>query len=160
MIWQKFIKAGRAVFTMEQASTDMRFTYKVKKHSKKDLYFVYVLCGPDNHHSYRYLGVINTFGNFVKTKNSRISEGANSFEWFKSLVYLLRENEELNSKYKIYHAGTCGRCGRRLTVPESIKAGFGPDCQLLVGLNLVKMSVSPETQRIIKKLLKIKRRTL
>lgn len=27
-----------------------------------------------------------------------------------------------------WHEGRCGRCGRRLTVPESIESGFGPEC--------------------------------
>jgi hypothetical protein len=29
---------------------------------------------------------------------------------------------------EIWHEGRCCRCGRRLTVPESIYAGIGPDC--------------------------------
>jgi hypothetical protein len=28
----------------------------------------------------------------------------------------------------IWHEGRCGRCGRRLTVPESIESGYGPEC--------------------------------
>jgi hypothetical protein len=33
-----------------------------------------------------------------------------------------------------WHEGICGRCGRRLTVPESIESGFGPECRKAVGL--------------------------
>lgn len=32
-----------------------------------------------------------------------------------------------------WHEGRCGRCGRRLTVPESIESGFGPECVKHVG---------------------------
>jgi len=28
----------------------------------------------------------------------------------------------------VFHEGACGRCGRTLTVPESIASGFGPEC--------------------------------
>ena len=31
-----------------------------------------------------------------------------------------------------WHEGRCGRCGRKLTVPESIEAGYGPECINLV----------------------------
>lgn len=29
---------------------------------------------------------------------------------------------------QIFHEGRCGRCGRVLTVPESVETGFGPEC--------------------------------
>src|SRR5882672_9405186 len=29
---------------------------------------------------------------------------------------------------EIWHSGSCGRCGRTLTVPESVLSGFGPEC--------------------------------
>src|ERR1700675_3055956 len=30
--------------------------------------------------------------------------------------------------------GKCGRCGKPLTVPESIASGFGPDCREMMGM--------------------------
>ena len=30
--------------------------------------------------------------------------------------------------YEARHEGRCARCGRALTVPESIDSGFGPEC--------------------------------
>lgn len=30
--------------------------------------------------------------------------------------------------WKVHHEGRCGKCGRRLTVPESIETGLGPEC--------------------------------
>jgi hypothetical protein len=29
---------------------------------------------------------------------------------------------------EVWHEGRCGACGRRLTVPESIERGLGPEC--------------------------------
>lgn len=34
---------------------------------------------------------------------------------------------------EIWHEGKCGRCGRQLTVPESIESGFGPECVKMIG---------------------------
>jgi len=28
----------------------------------------------------------------------------------------------------VHHEGRCGRCNRKLTVPESIENGLGPEC--------------------------------
>jgi hypothetical protein len=35
----------------------------------------------------------------------------------------------------VWHEGRCGRCGRKLTVPESIESGFGPECASILGLD-------------------------
>jgi hypothetical protein len=34
---------------------------------------------------------------------------------------------------EICHEGSCGRCGRRLTDPQSIERGFGPECAKVLG---------------------------
>ena len=36
---------------------------------------------------------------------------------------------------EVWHEGICGRCGRKLTVPESVERGLGPECAGLVGHN-------------------------
>ena len=48
----QFIKAGKAVFTVENKDTGNRFTYKAKKCEDKDIWFVSVLTGPDNYDNY------------------------------------------------------------------------------------------------------------
>ena len=35
----------------------------------------------------------------------------------------------LPEQFHVYHSGACGRCGRELTDPESIKLGIGPTCR-------------------------------
>lgn len=119
-----FVKAGRAVFTLVNEDTGNRYTYRVKKHKRKSLYFVSVLTGSDNVNDYTYIGCI--FGSdFRKTKRSRVTEDAPSFKvfsWFMSNI------DKLPSQVKVYHENRCGRCGRALTVPESVRNGFGPEC--------------------------------
>ena len=29
---------------------------------------------------------------------------------------------------EVWHEGRCGRCGRKLTTPQSVETGFGPVC--------------------------------
>jgi hypothetical protein len=125
--YTSFIKAGKAIFTLENKNSGNRFTYKVKKLKDKDIWFVSVLNGPDNYHNYHYLGTI--FGQeFRATGKSRISVDALSHKAFKWLNSMLNVNKPMPDGVYIYHEGRCGRCGKRLTVPSSILSGFGPEC--------------------------------
>ncbi len=45
-----------------------------------------------------------------------------SWAWRKML------RNELPDQLEIWHEGRCGRCNRKLTVPESVASGFGPEC--------------------------------
>jgi hypothetical protein len=42
----------------------------------------------------------------------------------------LREDHTgvLGRLLEVWHEGRCGRCGRALTVPESVERGIGPEC--------------------------------
>jgi len=127
-----YLLAGRAVVTLENSETGNRFTYKVKGLEKDDgtmLYFVSVLSGHDNDSDYAYMGTIFADGRFKLTKKSRISAEAASYKAFYWLYEMLKQGKELPEQVNFYHAGTCGRCGRTLTVPESIETGMGPHCR-------------------------------
>jgi DNA-directed RNA polymerase subunit RPC12/RpoP len=41
---------------------------------------------------------------------------------------MITGNHDLPEQIKVYHEAKCARCGHRLTVPESIETGFGPNC--------------------------------
>jgi hypothetical protein len=43
--------------------------------------------------------------------------------------YVLQHIDKLPNICEVYHSGRCGRCGRELTDPESIKCGLGPHCR-------------------------------
>ena len=119
-----FVKAGRAVFTILNEKTGKRFTFKVKKHKKKNIYFVSVLAGPDNVVNYIYVGTI--FGDdFRLTKRSKVSTNATSYLAF---AWFWENKNRLPESVKVFHENRCGRCGRALTVPESVTNGFGPEC--------------------------------
>ena len=120
------IFAGKALFTVENRKTGNRFTFKVCVCDRdENLYFVSVLNGPDNYYNYTYLGIVRNKVDFTLTKKSRYTENCQSYKVFK---WLLANLNNLPEFIEINHEGKCLRCGRRLTVPESIKSGFGPEC--------------------------------
>lgn len=137
-----FMLAGNATFTLQNDRTGNRFTYKVTQAKAKTegapmpaVWFVKVLTGPDNEACYEFVGTV--FGGvtgslsegarpyFRHSGKSRIGEEAKSVEVFK---WLLANIDALPPFITAHHEGRCGRCGRKLTVPESIESGFGPEC--------------------------------
>lgn len=129
--YKKFMLAGKAIFTLRSTRTGQRFTYKIKvadndNNYEHPLYFVSVLVGPDNWTNYRFFGTIKGENKqFTISNNAKISPDAPSVRGFKwAWEYL----DQLPDFMEIWHEGKCGRCGRKLTVPESIESGFGPEC--------------------------------
>jgi hypothetical protein len=133
----RFILAGHALFTIKKISTGGRFTYKVsiphdQKPEEASIFFISVLTGSDNENDYKYFGYIRnnifTYGG-AKAKVGRDAPSVKVFEtvW----RWLLIDHPEL-SKLEIWHEGRCGRCGRTLTVPESIENGIGPECSKII----------------------------
>lgn len=134
-----FFFGGNAHFTILNETTGKRFTYRVRVcKNNSGVHFVSVLTGADNDSAYSFIGTVfgslRDFGaaRFRYSFKSRVGADATSvkaFEWFfgKLLTSGLPEN------VKMFHENRCGRCARRLTVPQSIVSGFGPECIELVG---------------------------
>jgi hypothetical protein len=138
-------------------------------------WFVKVLNGPDNTSNFQYLGTIfpDRHGDGVvyrhgsKSRVGADAPSARGIAWFiKHLSRLIELRVELDSadmfrkaeveasiakveavlgKLHYYHEGRCGRCARRLTVPESIVNGLGPVC-------LEKMGGAPGLLEILARL--------
>lgn len=121
----KFIFAGNSTVTFLNTETQNRFTFRVKKAKDKDklLFFVSVLSGPDQ---YSYLGTFAK-GRYSHGKKSCVDAVAQSAKVFPYVIAKLREGT-LPEQVQIWHEGKCGKCGRQLTVPESIDSGIGPEC--------------------------------
>jgi hypothetical protein len=130
---REFVLAGNARITLKSKLSGTRFSYRVREcEGKEGLFFVGLLSGSDNESAYSYMGVIRD-GNFSVTKKSHISAGAPSamaFDFF--WKYLLVQR--IHSNLEVWHEGHCGRCGRTLTVPESIERGIGPECASKMGV--------------------------
>lgn len=134
----RFMLAGNAYVTFQSRRTGTRFTYHVELadprpgDDRAPPHFVSVLTGPDNSASYDYLGCIFEGERFRRTAKSRIAEDAPSavaFGW----VWRTLLSGKMHPELAVYHEGRCGKCGRRLTTPESIETGLGPVCASKVG---------------------------
>jgi hypothetical protein len=139
-----YATAGRAKLTLKSTKTEARFTYKIKKPHPNSYYsrskiafFVELMNGPDNENNFNYLGCINNEQSgmrFVHGKKSKIGADAPSatvFNWFWNHVVAQRR---LVDGLEVWHEGTCCRCGRSLTVPESVRDGIGPECRKKMGV--------------------------
>lgn len=126
-----FIQGGRAIFTIVSQSTGKRFTYKTYRLQQfPERLYVSVLNGPDNTHNYKTFACLvfddNGYPTMVITKKSLFTEEAPCYVAFKYTFFNMLVGREI--KVDVYHHGTCARCGRVLTVPESIESGYGPEC--------------------------------
>lgn len=139
-LFAAYLFAGNATFTVVSRRTGTRFTFKVSAPDKTmdgatlkpedaQIHFVKVLTGSDNTSDYDYLGNIRNRSRYDHGRKSRVGITAPSvvaFQWF--------FNHPESDAIEVYHEGHCGRCGRKLTVPESVATGYGPDCAGQLGL--------------------------
>lgn len=130
----RFLTAGKACFTLVSRKTGKRFTYQVRASDDGKVFFVSLLTGADNVNDYAFFGTIfpgsiYRSGSFFrysdkKAKIGSDAPGVKAFDWAFRRLAAGVDSADL----EVWHEGACGRCGRRLTVPESIRTGFGPEC--------------------------------
>lgn len=134
---EKFVHGGKAIVTVVSKRTKQRFTYKFTRPKQSTRpgqppTFVSVLSGPDNTTAYSYVGTMFPSKSdpleIVHTAKSRISKDAPSAKAAQWFVRALAAGSDVLEQCEVWHEGRCGRCGRTLTVPESIESGFGPEC--------------------------------
>jgi hypothetical protein len=132
--------AGNATLTLTSERTGAHYTFRISQAKDKEtgekqpLWFVGLLIGPDNYADYSYLGVIRAardlgdprfqFAVTGKSKFKPDSVPARAFGFFWRHV----DGEQMPAEMTVQHEGSCGRCGRKLTHPESLTRGIGPEC--------------------------------
>ena len=148
----RYVMGGRAVLTLVSSASGQRFTFSVEMKTVRQLdnesdekfearrreamsgvRFVKVLTGPDNTHDYSYIGHINDRREFRLDRRSAFDASAPSVRawmWFWSV---LTNHREKLDQIEVWHNGRCSRCGRELTVPESVQSGLGPVCAESMG---------------------------
>jgi hypothetical protein len=126
-----FALAGRATLTLQSERTGARFTYRLRKGrnarpGQEPPIFVDVLTGADNESAYSWFGMIagDRFAHARKSDLPCDAPSAKAFSWAWERVCA----GQLPDQLSIWHEGRCGRCNRKLTVPESIESGIGPEC--------------------------------
>ena len=133
---KEFILAGNATVTFVSKKSGNRFTYRIqakpnKKNPDVPFYKVGLLTGPDNTSDYTPIGII-VESRFILPKWAR--EEKSMTETTPSVAALIWTLNNHLSKgvtppmTEIWCEGRCGRCGRKLTVPESLMIGLGADC--------------------------------
>lgn len=126
---KRFVLGGNATLTLRSRATGTRFTFKIRHPDPHAPYFVKVLTGPEN---YTFLGSVFNGSKWVHGRRSVISADATSakaWAWFWNIL----QTDKLPASLEVWHEGRCCRCGRELTVPESIASGIGPECAKVGG---------------------------
>lgn len=145
MLSKTFVLAGNATFTVdiphEWAATHgskPHYTFMVRKKEDRSrqgqhVYFVSILSGPDNTHDYKYVGMLNAQTGAVRsTAKSAMPADSLPIRLLNrslALVWTGDTSPMEQAGFKLHHEGRCGRCRRKLTVPESIESGLGPECR-------------------------------
>lgn len=124
---KNFMLAGKATVTLKSLATGKHFTFKVERSKNNKGFRVALLRGPDNETAYTFLGLMSNDGH-VEIRNTKMTNApsARGFVW--TMKHLI-ENQGIPEKLEIWHEGRCGRCGRKLTHPESLESGLGPICE-------------------------------
>lgn len=147
------IAAGRSILTCRSLKTGHRFTFRFRRPDPEPgrtrPIWVSILGGPEGeftrsqdehgpvveqaHRAWTFLGTIwvdegreGRYSHSAKSKVQPSDTAARTAAWIAQRIPF--RVDELMEKAEWWHEGRCGRCGRRLTVPESIESGFGPDC--------------------------------
>lgn len=132
-----YVMGGNATFTVLNTETNRRVTYKVKAATRNgvsrdatDVLFVSVMTGSDNEADYTYIGILVRSQNiFRTTPRTALPLGDVRILGMAWLMRQLAAGKLGDFPHvEVRHHGTCGRCGRKLTVPESIDSGIGPEC--------------------------------
>lgn len=127
----EFILGGNALFTLLSVTTGTRFTYKVLIDSRNNnILRVSMLCGSDNTKDFKMIGQINIDPNSGQPEFKSLSVHTRDIpaSIAFSHVFLNLIIQYPMPSLEIWHSGRCCRCGRLLTVPESIDRGIGPEC--------------------------------
>lgn len=140
----KALTGGNATVTIKSKKTGERRTFKIskKKNSDEEFFFASLLTRSDNtsFHSYSYLGIIvrDAKTGLLELRLSakscvkdRSSTAYLALAW--TLHQLQTKPANVTAQVEVWHEGKCCMCGRKLTVPESIKSGFGPKCLSRLG---------------------------
>lgn len=136
-ISREFVLAGAATFTVE-CPDGTHHTYHVARSPATDRwaesYFAKVLTGPDNsdYGDFTYLGKLDDFTGQVRTTKAsmHLADSYATKLLNRILARVWGDDHEAYERhgYRTMHCGRCGKCGRKLTTPDSVARGIGPEC--------------------------------
>lgn len=122
-----FMLAGNAKISIRSEKTMRHYTYKIRQ--PKDNQSMFFVSRLSSANIYCYLGTIFPDRSFARTRKSAtfdyLQESYVAFNWLWKHI----KEGIMPTNVTVWHEGRCGSCGKELTDPISIKAGYGPDCR-------------------------------
>lgn len=137
-----FLLAGKSKFTLLSGKTGQHFSYTLTKKPKKgsESEYIYFLTFYNENRESIYAGVVffeNGQFNFRKGAKGNANPSDRAII---ALIFVLNQlTYGKRPNVRVFHVGNCGRCGKRLTTPESILTGLGPECSKKCGIPRVKV---------------------
>lgn len=128
-------KAGTTM-TIVNDATEKRVTVRFRRpkgFSSKVL--VDVMTGSDNEVSFQFIGSVPMNGDLVYSPSLAAKAPAEKAEFAKTVLnwtFGAVQRGDLKT-VRVLHEAVCARCGRKLTVPESIDSFMGPECRSHLG---------------------------
>ena len=119
-------------FTLENTNKGTHRTIRISTVRRGELEgkrIISLLTGPDNNSNYSGFGFVEHDGKIIVWRKKRENK---MFLWIaQCITAFFTGNAELyeNLGLKIHIEKRCMRCNRRLTTPESIELGIGPECR-------------------------------
>lgn len=133
-----FIRAtreGRAkgtTMTVVNDATGKRVTVRFRRPKGFDkTVLVDVMTGSDNESSFKFVGSVPLVGDLVYTESKWAKapqEKADLARTILNWTFGAVKRGDLQT-VRVLHEAVCARCGRKLTVPESIDSFMGPECR-------------------------------
>ena len=119
LTFEQYALAGNSTFILQSHRTGRHLTFTVRKATERSEFTsrVWWVSGPNNELLGRIAAKDLKFFDSAKTDYSK----AFSWAW--------RYRADTSAPLDFLPSAKCCRCGRRLTTPESIADGIGPECR-------------------------------
>lgn len=128
----RYVRGGHGRFTLVSTSTGTRFTFRAStprevREGRPTPIFLSLLRGPDNSADYTFLGTLwpDGYRHGARSRVTKDAPSARGLDWFMRTCLF---GNDIPAGLEVWHEGSCCRCGRALTDPESIARGVGPVC--------------------------------
>jgi len=134
------IRAGKAELTVSNGKGE-HVTFRITAPSKTtardgrtidretNVRFVSVMTGSEDAGSYSYVGMLDTTKGIKPTKGSKLPLSDRRVAAVAWVIRQVASAATIPAGYSLAHAGKCLCCGRKLTNPDSIESGIGPECR-------------------------------
>lgn len=135
---RRYVLGGRGMVTVQSAKTGAHRTYQLSREADGTL-VVDVLTGPDRsaRQSWTHVGALKPADGIasplVRWRFETWEHPTGIYaqaRWFFARVGhgSAERGQQVLDQADVFHEGVCGRCGRTLTHPDSIRTGLGPVC--------------------------------